>query len=44
MMARSRATAFISAIANAAANAMGLCFPDLPLTPERIFSRLAQRS
>jgi len=32
------------AIANAVANATGIRFPDLPLTPDRIFGRLAQRS
>jgi CO/xanthine dehydrogenase Mo-binding subunit len=28
------------AIANAVANATGIRFPDLPLTPERIFAKL----
>lgn len=32
------------AIANAVADATGVRFPDLPLTPDRIFNRLASRS
>ena len=32
------------AIANAVANATGVRFPDLPLTPDRIFDRLSLRS
>ncbi len=32
------------AIANAVANATGVRFPDLPLTPDRIFDRLGSRS
>jgi putative selenate reductase molybdopterin-binding subunit len=32
------------AIANAVADATGVRFPDLPLTPDRIFSKLAPRT
>jgi putative selenate reductase molybdopterin-binding subunit len=32
------------AIANAVANATGVRFPDLPLTPDRIFAKLGARS
>ncbi len=42
--ANARSMPWRPAIANAVANATGIRFTDLPLTPDRIFNRLAQQS